>query len=49
MKDYLGIDSIRAIEVFDSRGVPTVEAEVITEGGFCRKSNCSFRGFNRKL
>ena len=49
MKDYLGIDSIRAIEVFDSRGVPTVEAEVVTEGGFCRESNRSFWCFNRKF
>lgn len=34
MKDYLGIKSIHAIEVFDSRGNPTVQVEVITEGGF---------------
>jgi len=49
MKDYLGIESIRAIEVFDSRGIPTVEVEVVTEGGFLRKSNCSFWSFNRKF
>lgn len=35
MKDYLGIESIHAIEVLDSRGNPTVQVEVITEGGFC--------------
>ena len=35
MKDYLGIESIKALEVFDSRGNPTVQVEVITEGGFC--------------
>lgn len=34
MKDYLGIENIRALEVFDSRGNPTVQVEVVTEGGF---------------
>ena len=34
MKDYLGIESIKALEVFDSRGNPTIQVEVITEGGF---------------
>lgn len=34
MKDYLGIESVKALEVFDSRGNPTVQVEVITEGGF---------------
>lgn len=34
MKDYLGIDDIKAIEVLDSRGNPTVQVEVILEGGF---------------
>lgn len=34
MKDYLGIKSIRGVEVLDSRGNPTVQVEVITEGGF---------------
>ena len=34
MKDYLGIKKIKALEVFDSRGNPTVQVEVITEGGF---------------
>lgn len=34
MKDYLGIESVRALEVLDSRGNPTVQVEVITEGGF---------------
>ena len=34
MKDYLGIKDIKALEVFDSRGNPTVQVEVITEGGF---------------
>lgn len=34
MKDYLGIEEIRAMEVLDSRGNPTVQVEVVTEGGF---------------
>ena len=34
MKDYLGIEKIKAMEVFDSRGNPTVQVEVVTEGGF---------------
>lgn len=34
MRDYLGIEQIKALEVFDSRGNPTVQVEVITEGGF---------------
>ena len=38
MKDYLGIENIKALEVLDSRGNPTVQVEVILEGGFCGKS-----------
>ncbi len=34
MKDYLAIEDIKAIEVLDSRGNPTVQVEVILEGGF---------------
>lgn len=34
MRDYLGIEHIKALEVFDSRGNPTVQVEVVTEGGF---------------
>lgn len=34
MKDYLGIKNIEAIEVLDSRGNPTIQVEVVTEGGF---------------
>ena len=33
MKDYLAIEEIKALEVLDSRGNPTVQVEVITEGG----------------
>ena len=35
MKDYLKIESVEALEVLDSRGNPTVQVEVITDGGFC--------------
>ena len=38
MKDYLGIEDIQALEVLDSRGQPTVQVEVILEGGFYGKS-----------
>ena len=34
MKDYLEIESVRALEILDSRGNPTVQVEVVTEGGF---------------
>ncbi len=34
MKEYLGIESIKAMQVIDSRGNPTVQVEVVTEGGF---------------
>ena len=34
MKDSLKIEQIKALEVLDSRGNPTVQVEVITEGGF---------------
>ena len=34
MTDFLGIEEVRALEVIDSRGNPTVQVEVVTEGGF---------------
>ena len=34
MKEFLEIEDIRALEVIDSRGNPTVQVKVITEGGF---------------
>ena len=34
MERYLEIKSVKALEVLDSRGNPTIEVEVITEGGF---------------
>ena len=33
MKDFLAIEEVRALEVLDSRGNPTVQVEVITEEG----------------
>ena len=35
MKDYLKIERVEALEVLDSRGNPTIQVEVITDGGFC--------------
>lgn len=32
MKEFLGIESIKALQVIDSRGNPTVQVEVVTEG-----------------
>ena len=34
MKDYLSIEEVHALEIYDSRGNPTVQVEVVTEGGF---------------
>lgn len=34
MKDFLEIVDVQALEILDSRGNPTVQVEVITEGGF---------------
>ncbi len=34
MKSYLEIESIKALEILDSRGNPTVQVEVVTEDGF---------------
>ncbi len=33
MKEYLEIDEVRALEVLDSRGNPTVQVEVVLEDG----------------
>ena len=33
MKDYLEIESVKALEVLDSRGNPTVQVEVVTIDG----------------
>lgn len=34
MKDYLAIKNVEALEILDSRGNPTIQVEVVTEGGF---------------
>ena len=34
MKDCLKITDVNALEILDSRGNPTVQVEVRTEGGF---------------
>ena len=34
MKDYLDIKNVEALEILDSRGNPTIQVEVVTEGGF---------------
>ncbi len=34
MRDFLEIRSVKAMEVLDSRGNPTVQVEVVTQGGF---------------
>ena len=34
MKDFLKIEDIKAIQILDSRGNPTVQVEVMTEDGF---------------
>lgn len=34
MKDFLEIVDVYALEILDSRGNPTIEVEVVTEGGF---------------
>ena len=39
MKEFLKIEDVRAIEVLDSRGNPTVEVDVLTEGGYIGKAS----------
>jgi enolase len=39
MKQYLEIESVYAREILDSRGNPTVEVEVIVEGGFIGRAS----------
>lgn len=39
MKQYLEIESVFAREILDSRGNPTVEVEVIAEGGFVGRAS----------
>ena len=39
MKEFLKIEDVRAIEILDSRGNPTVQVEVLTENGFVGKAS----------
>jgi len=39
MKQYLEIESVYGREILDSRGNPTVEVEVIVEGGFVGRAS----------
>ena len=39
MKEFLRIEDIRAIEILDSRGNPTVQVEVLTENGYIGKAS----------
>jgi len=34
MKDHLGIESVKAIEVLDSRGNPTLQVKVVLDRRF---------------
>ncbi|MCI9063947.1 MAG: phosphopyruvate hydratase [Clostridia bacterium] len=34
MKEYLAIENVEALEILDSRGNPTIQVEVVLEGGF---------------
>ncbi len=34
MKNFISIENVKALEVLDSRGNPTVQVEVVLEGGF---------------
>lgn len=38
MRDFLSIEQVNGIEVLDSRGNPTIQVEVITDGGFSAKA-----------
>ena len=34
MKDFLAIEEVKALEILDSRGNPTIQVKVVIEGGF---------------
>ena len=34
MKDFIIIEDVQALEVLDSRGNPTIQVEVLLEGGY---------------
>ena len=37
MKNFLGIRDVKALQILDSRGNPTIQVEVITEDGYVGK------------
>ena len=39
MKEFLKIEDVRALEILDSRGNPTVQVEVLTENGYVGKAS----------
>ena len=39
MKNFLKIKDIRAMQILDSRGNPTVQVEVMTEDGYFGKAS----------
>ncbi len=39
MKEFLKIENVRALEILDSRGNPTVQVEVLTENGYVGKAS----------
>lgn len=39
MKNFLKIQNVRAIQILDSRGNPTIQVEVVTEDGFVGKAS----------
>jgi enolase len=41
------IEGIHARQIFDSRGNPTIEVDVITESGAFRPCSCAVRSFHR--
>ena len=47
--DYLEIEKVIGREIMDSRGNPTVEAEVYLVDGNHRQRSCSQRRFYRRI
>ena len=39
MKEFLKIEDIRALEILDSRGNPTLQVEILTENGCVGKAS----------
>ena len=47
--DYLQIEKVIGREILDSRGNPTVEAEVVLADGTIGKRSCTQRCFHRRI